>query len=76
MDGNLKIISLNVHGLSNFRKRINIFKWCEKSRADVNVYIIYIEAKVLLSVKRGVDMLCKFVHKVYINVMNIASALL
>ena len=34
-DDNLKIVSLNVRGLSNFRKRWSIFNWCRKSKADI-----------------------------------------
>jgi len=30
-----KFISLNVRGISNFRKRITIFPWCRKQKADV-----------------------------------------
>ena len=33
--GNLKLISLNVRGLGNFRKRREIFTWCRKQKADV-----------------------------------------
>ena len=31
----LKIVSLNVRGISNFRKRRSIFNWCRKLRADL-----------------------------------------
>ena len=30
-----KFISLNVRGISNFRKRKTIFTWCRKQKADV-----------------------------------------
>ena len=30
-----KFISLNVRGISNFRKRRTIFTWCRKQKADV-----------------------------------------
>lgn len=36
VNGNtLKIISLNVRGIGNFRKRRSVFNWCRKSRADL-----------------------------------------
>ena len=31
----LKLVSLNVRGLSNFRKRRAIFTWCRKQKADL-----------------------------------------
>ena len=31
----LKLLSLNVKGLSNFRKRRTIFTWCRKQKADL-----------------------------------------
>ena len=31
----LKLLSLNVRGLSNFRKRRAIFTWCRKQKADL-----------------------------------------
>ena len=31
----LKIVSLNVRGVSNFKKRRTIFTWCRKKNADV-----------------------------------------
>ena len=30
-----KFISLNVRGISNFRKRRTIFTWCRKQKADI-----------------------------------------
>ena len=33
----LKLVSLNVRGLSNFRKRRAIFTWCRKQKADLIV---------------------------------------
>jgi len=30
-----KIISLNVRGLSNFKKRRVIFNWCRKMKSDI-----------------------------------------
>ena len=30
-----KFVSLNVRGISNFRKRRTIFTWCRKQKADV-----------------------------------------
>ncbi len=35
MGDDLKIISLNVRGLSDFKKRRSIFNWCRKSQADL-----------------------------------------
>jgi len=34
-DDNLKIVSLNVRGLANFRKRRSIFNWCRRTKADL-----------------------------------------
>ena len=31
----LKLVSLNVSGITNFRKRRAIFTWCRKRKADV-----------------------------------------
>ena len=31
----LKLVSLNVSGITNFRKRRVIFTWCRKRKADV-----------------------------------------
>jgi exonuclease III len=31
----LKLLSLNVRGLGNFRKRRAIFTWCRKQKADL-----------------------------------------
>ena len=31
----LKIVSLNVRGVSNFKKRHTIFTWCRRKNADV-----------------------------------------
>ena len=31
----LKLLSLNVRGLGNFRKRRAIFAWCRKENADL-----------------------------------------
>ena len=31
----LKLVSLNVSGITNFRKRRIIFTWCRKRKADV-----------------------------------------
>ena len=31
----MKIVSLNVRGLSNFKKRRIIFTWCRKMKSDV-----------------------------------------
>ena len=31
----LKIVSLNVRGVSNFKKRRTIFTWCRRKNADV-----------------------------------------
>ena len=30
-----KLISLNVRGISNFKKRKMIFTWCRKKKADI-----------------------------------------
>jgi len=30
-----KLISLNIRGISNFRKRKTIFTWCRKQKADI-----------------------------------------
>ena len=35
MPATLKIISLNVRGISNFKKRRTIFTWCRRKNADV-----------------------------------------
>ena len=35
MSATLKIISLNVKGISNFKKRRTIFTWCRRKNADV-----------------------------------------
>ena len=32
---NLKLISPNVRGISNFNKRRTIFTWCRKQKADI-----------------------------------------
>ena len=34
-NNNIKIISLNVRGISNFKKRSSIFNWCRNSQADL-----------------------------------------
>ena len=35
MSATLKIMSLNVRGISNFKKRRTIFTWCRRKSADV-----------------------------------------
>jgi exonuclease III len=35
MDDNLKIVSLNVRGLANLKKRRSIFNWCKRSYTDL-----------------------------------------
>ena len=34
-----KIISLNVRGISNYKKRRTIFTWCRKQRADIIFFL-------------------------------------
>ena len=33
--GEFKLISLNVRGLSNFKKRKSILSWCRKQKVDI-----------------------------------------
>lgn len=53
---NLKLISLNVRGISNFNKRRTIYTWCRKQKADF-IFLQEMHSKKETEVQWGTEML-------------------